>query len=87
MWRRKQFKRIIREESLRQQLLRGQIESHFLFSSLSELKQLIRTGNIEGATVFVQRLAKFFRLSLESARQPFVTLKNELDALVNYLNL
>lgn len=87
MWRRKHLKRKIREESLRQQLLRGQIDSHFLFSSVSGLQRLIRKENIEGATAFVQRLAHLFRLSLENARQPFVALKNELDALASYLTL
>lgn len=87
LWRRKHFKRNIREESLRQQLLRGQIESHFLYSSVSGLQRLIRKGNIEEATEFIQRLARLFRLSLENAREPFVPLKNELDALASYLTL
>ena len=87
IWRRKHYKRLIREESLRQQLLRGQIESHFLYSSVSGLQRLIKKGNIEGATEFIQRLARLFRLSLENARQPFVPLKNELEALEGYLQL
>jgi LytS/YehU family sensor histidine kinase len=48
---------------------------------------LIKKGNIEDATEFVQQLARLFRLSLENARQPFVPLKNELDALASYLTL
>ncbi|WP_243751690.1 histidine kinase [Niastella caeni] len=87
MWRRKQFKRNIREESLRQQLLRGQIDSHFLYNSVNGLQKLIEEGNKAGATEFVQRLSRLFRLSLENARQPFVPLKNELDALASYLTL
>jgi hypothetical protein len=86
-WRRKHYKRLIREESLRQQLLRGQIESHFLFSTVSGLQGIIRQGNTDEATRFVQHLARLFRLSLENARQSFVPLKNELDALVSYLEL
>jgi tetratricopeptide (TPR) repeat protein len=87
VWRQKLYKRNIREVSLRQQLLRGQIDFHFLYNSVSELQQLIRKENIGGATEFVQRLARLFRLSLENARQPFVPLKNELDALDSYLAL
>jgi tetratricopeptide (TPR) repeat protein len=87
LWRRKHFKRLIREDSLRQQLLRGQIESHFLFNAVSGLQDLIREGNTDEATQFVQRLERLFRLSLENARQPFVPLKNELEALVCYLQL
>ena len=87
LWRRKHYKRLIREESLRQQLLRGQIESHFLFSSVTSLQRLIRKGNTDEATQFVKRLARLFQLSLENARHPFVPLKNELEALRDYLQL
>jgi LytS/YehU family sensor histidine kinase len=87
LYRRKQFKRHIREESLRQQLLRGQIESHFLSSSVMCLQRLIRKGNTDEATQFAERLGRLFRLSFENARQPFVPLKNELEALVCYLQL
>lgn len=87
MWRQKQSKRKIKEESLRQQLLRGQINSHFVYSSVHGLQRLIRKGDIEGATEYVQRLTRLFRLSLENARFPFVPLKHELDALASYLKL
>ena len=87
LWRRKQLIRHIREESLRQQLLRGQIDSHFLSNAVSGLQGLIRQGNTDEATQFAQRLGRLFRLSLENARQPFVPLKNELEALVCYLQL
>jgi tetratricopeptide (TPR) repeat protein len=87
MWRRKQLKMSIREESLRQQLLRGQIDSHFLYNSVFALQKLILKGNTNGATEFVERLTQLFRLSLENAQQPFVPLKNELDALASYLML
>ena len=87
MWRRKQFKMKIREESLRQQLLRGQIDSHFLYNTVFELQKLIRNGNTENATKFAEQLAELYRLSVENARQPFVPLKNELDALDCYLML
>jgi tetratricopeptide (TPR) repeat protein len=87
LWRRKQYKRKIREESLRQQLLRGQIQSHFLYSSVSGIQKLIHAGNVDETAGFVHRLAQLFRLSLENARLPFVPLKNELDALDCYLKL
>jgi LytS/YehU family sensor histidine kinase len=48
---------------------------------------LIRKGNTDEANQFVQRLARLFRFSLENAREPFVPLKNELEALVCYLQL
>jgi hypothetical protein len=85
--RRKHYKRLIKEESLRQQMLRGQINSHFLYNIVSGLQRLIRKGNNEGVEQFVQQLGRLFQLSLENALQPFVPLKNELEALEDYLLL
>jgi hypothetical protein len=87
IWRRKHYKRLIREERLRQQLLRGQIESHFLFNSLDRLQLIIRTSTLDDATRFVKQLARLFQLSLENARYPFVELNQELEALECYLQL
>lgn len=87
MWRNKQYKMKIREENLRQQSLRGQIDSHFLYNSVHGLQKLMRIGNTQGAIQFAEQLAQLFKLSLENARQPFVPLKNELDALDSYLTL
>lgn len=87
MWRRKHHKINARENNLRQQLLRGQIDSHFLYHAVNGLERLVQTGNTDDATHFIQRLAQLFRLSLENARQPFVPLENELDALTCYLKL
>jgi tetratricopeptide (TPR) repeat protein len=77
----------MREERLQQQLLRGQIDAHFLYNSMHALQVLIRNGNIDGARKFLERLTQLFRLTLDNARQPFVPLKNELDALASYLML
>jgi hypothetical protein len=87
MWRRKQVKRNIREESLRQQLLRGQIDSHFLYNSVNGLQDLIEDGNKGRAIEFIKQLTQLFSLSLDNARQPFVPLKKELDALESYLTI
>ncbi|OQP48915.1 sensor histidine kinase [Niastella populi] len=83
----KQKSRRIREANLRQQLLRGQIDSHFLYNSVGGIQRLIERGDNGGATEFVKRLTRLFRLSLENAREPFVPLKLELEALANYLTL
>ncbi|OQP63794.1 hypothetical protein A3860_22915 [Niastella vici] len=87
IWRGKHKKRLAREESLRQQLLRGQIESHFLSNSISGLQGIIRAGETEGAILVVQQLGRLYQLSHANAREPFVSLNKELDALTSYLKL
>jgi LytS/YehU family sensor histidine kinase len=83
----KHHERLEREESLRQQLLRSRMDSHFLSNTLMGLQRFIRLGDSEGAGKFIQQLGRLIRLSLENAGQPFVPLKNELEALENYLLL
>lgn len=72
---------------LEQRLLRTQMEPHFIFNSLSVLQSYMREGNTEKSLYYLNRFAKLLRVSLEHSRTPFVLLKNELDALENYLQL
>ena len=44
----------MREERLWQQILRGQIDSHFLYNSMHELHKLIDKGNIDNVTKFLR---------------------------------
>lgn len=87
VWRKKQYKMSMREDNLRQQLLGGQIKSHFLYNAVDGLQELIENGNTRSAINFIRRLTQLFRLSLENTRQLFVPLKKELDALDSYLTL
>jgi hypothetical protein len=87
VWRSKKNKMSVRENNLRQQLLRGQIDSHFLSNSVEGLQDLIETGNKESAIEFTEQLTRLYRLSLENTLEPFVPLQKELDAVVCYLAL
>lgn len=87
MWRQKQLFMKVREESLRQQLLRGQIDSHFLYNCICGLQKFNRRGDTKGATKYVDQLGNLLLLSLKNARQPFVPLESELKALACYLTL
>jgi LytS/YehU family sensor histidine kinase len=78
---------VIRETSLKQQLLRAQIEPHFLYNALSFLQSLIRRTETEKAIGYLNSLAKLMRFNFENASKSFVALNSEIEALKNYLHL
>ena len=87
LWRRRRTQMLLRETNLKQQLLRAQMDPHFLFNALGILQNLIRTNGAENAIGYLSHLAKLMRFNFENASENFVLLKNETDALESYLNL
>lgn len=87
LWRRRREQMLRRENNLRQQVLRAQMEPHFIFNALSVLQNLIRTGVIEKSIGYLSNLAKLMRFNFENASKTFVSLQGEIEALEAYLNL
>jgi len=65
--------------------LQSQINPHFLFNALNTISALCLT-NPDKAREMILVLANYFRQTL-SINEPFVTLKQELDNIDNYLTL
>ncbi len=72
---------------LEQQLLRAQMEPHFIFNTLTNLLTLIDKHENKKASEYVLRFANLLRTNLENSRESHVLLSEELDALENYLAL
>ncbi|WP_346319625.1 histidine kinase [Chitinophaga sp. YIM B06452] len=87
LYRRRQLEQQLRETSLRQRLLRSQMEPHFIFNTLSVLQSFIRNDEREKSIRYLNKFAKLVRISLENARESFVPLKDEVTALESYLSL
>lgn len=83
--------RRIRQEKdaviLQQQLLRTQMEPHFIFNTLTALQSYIRRGASKEAITYLGRFSKLLRSSLELSREKFVPIDHEIEALENYLYL
>ena len=83
--------RRIRQEKdkviLQQQLLRTQMEPHFIFNTLTALQHYIRQGRSKEAIQYLSRFSKLLRNSLEISREQLVTLEQEIDTLEHYLSL
>jgi hypothetical protein len=72
---------------LEQQLLRSQMEPHFIFNTLAVLQSLVRKNEQELSIKYLSKFARLLRISLENARQALVPLSEEVEALQHYLSL
>lgn len=68
------------------QMLRYQLNPHFLFNSLNSASALI-SENPPRAERMINELSDFLRYSLVNPKTSTVTLKDEAEALRNYLNI
>jgi two-component system, LytTR family, sensor kinase len=66
--------------------LRNQINPHFLFNMLNNVKALIRTDP-EKATTVIMKLSEFLRYQLYENSEEKTSLVAELNFLSNFLNL
>ncbi len=69
------------------QMLRYQLNPHFLFNTLNAIYALIKLGDKESAKAMVAKLSKFLRYSLDINLNQLVSLSHELDALNLYLEI
>lgn len=72
---------------LQQQLLRTQMEPHFIFNTLSALQSFIRFDEKDKSIKYLSQFSKLLRSSLELSRQSYVPLNEELETIENYLSL
>lgn len=68
------------------EVLKNQINPHFLFNSMNILAALIPENPVK-AVEFTNRFSKVYRRLLELREQPLVTLEQELDLVEAYLYL
>lgn len=88
LWqRRRKLAEKLRQTELEQQLLRSQMEPHFIFNTLAVLQSFIRNKENEKAVRYLNQFARLLRVSLENSREGFVPLRDEISALENYLSL
>ena len=71
---------------LRFEILKSQIDSHFMFNSLNVLSGLIDL-NPEKAKEFINELSRIYRYVLETIEKPVVTVKREVQFARSYMLL
>ncbi|MCV6629535.1 MAG: tetratricopeptide repeat protein [Flavobacteriaceae bacterium] len=70
-----------------QQLLRTQINPHFIFNSLLSIKLYIQGNNKQDALLFLDQFSKLIRHILSSSMEKYIPLEEELEILQLYTNI
>jgi len=72
---------------LRMQAVQAQMNPHFLFNSLTAIKNYIIKNNQKDAVVYLTRFAKLLRMILENAKRQEISLKKEIELLKLYVEI
>ncbi len=67
-------------------MLRSQVDPHFLFNSLNSVNALIKSDP-ESARHMTLALADFFRKTISTGQQPFITIRNEMELVGHFLDI
>lgn len=93
-WQRKERLRANEKLALQERLAeaelqskRGQMNPHFLFNALDAISNFIFKNQPKDAVLYMGKLAKLMRLTLESSRSTSMVLADEVDLLNKYVDL
>ena len=67
--------------------LQSQMNPHFVFNALNSIQNLVISGKIEQADLYLSKFSKLLRLFLEGSRNKFIPLEEELLIIENYLEI
>lgn len=67
--------------------IRSQMNPHFMFNALNSIQSLINTHQYKEANVYLEKFSLLMRRVLNNSEKTFVTLSDELDAIVLYCEL
>ena len=73
--------------TLEQDILRSQMNPHFVFNSLNSIKQYIITNEQKNAVYYLNKFAKLMRKILEASKAKEVTLAEELETIELYFSI
>jgi len=68
-------------------VLRGQMNPHFVYNALNSIQNYIYKGDKENANFYLTRFSKLMRNSLEMSKLELITIEEEVKFIKNYLQL
>lgn len=87
IYNRKMHRRDKEANELNQQLLRIQLNPHFIFNALSSIQSFIMTNNNRAASISLAKFGELTRDILDTSREAYITLDKELKMLRNYVDI
>ena len=69
------------------QMLRSQMNPHFMFNTLNSINSYIIQNKTEDASAYLTTFSKLMRNILQNSKEQWITLENELQTLKLYIDL
>jgi tetratricopeptide (TPR) repeat protein len=85
--RQKNLKQEYEKVLLEQQLLRTQMNPHFIFNAISVIQYLIKNNHNSQADKYLSKFSRLLRKSLENSTGQFAPIQDEIELLEDYLAL
>ncbi len=86
-YRHRQLKNEKKIITLEQDMLRNQMNPHFIFNSLNSIKLYIINNEKENAVYYLNKFSKLIRKILIASSEKEITLKEELETMDLYMNI
>lgn len=78
---------VLEKNQIRQKLLITQMNPHFIFNSIVNIRALITSRKNEDATHYLDRFATLTRQILENSNENYISLAEEVEMTRNYLSI
>lgn len=73
--------------TLEQDMLRSQMNPHFIFNSLNSIKLYIINNEKENAVYYLNKFSKLIRKILMASKEKQISLAEELETMKLYINI
>ncbi|MDP3352308.1 MAG: histidine kinase [Flavobacteriaceae bacterium] len=83
----KLVRQLAETEELRMEMLKSQMNPHFIFNMLNSINSLIIKNQIENASDYITKFSRFIREILNSSRKNSMSLADELNIIKLYIIL
>ncbi|MGB3606959.1 tetratricopeptide repeat-containing sensor histidine kinase, partial [Psychroserpens sp.] len=87
MYRNRQLQQETQILTLEQDMLRSQMNPHFIFNSLNSIKLYIINNEKENAVYYLNKFSKLIRKILMASSEKEISLEDELDTMQLYMNI
>jgi tetratricopeptide (TPR) repeat protein len=87
IYRQNQLRNKLKETGLKQQLLRSQMNPHFIFNSLGTIQNFMYNNETKKAAFYLGSFSSLMRAILNNSREELITVEEEIKTLKDYLEL
>ncbi|MFT6868016.1 MAG: tetratricopeptide (TPR) repeat protein [Cyclobacteriaceae bacterium] len=75
------------QTELEHRFLRSQLNPHFIFNALLAIQNFMLKNDGQAAALYLTKFSKLMRQILESSREEFISVEEEIEMLKNYMDI